>query len=65
MKFSLEIELGNAAMQTGDDVAEALRKVAQKLADAYDGTNLPDWESGTIKDANGNAVGIWATEEGE
>ena len=65
MKFSLDIELGNAAMQTGDDVAEALRKVAQKLADTYDGTTLPNWEFGTIKDANGNAVGVWTTEEGE
>jgi hypothetical protein len=59
MTFILHIDLGNDAMQTGLDVANALRGVADKLtdddlaeADAYD-------RSGNIRDTNGNKVGNW------
>lgn len=51
MKFTLEIELGNDAMQTSDDVAEALANVTNSLLDGL--------TSGAIRDANGNTVGKW------
>ena len=51
MEFTLEITLGNAVMQTSDDVAEALGGVADSL--------LAGVQSGTIRDINGNTVGSW------
>jgi hypothetical protein len=56
-EFRLMIELGNAAMQTPDQVADALRRVAAKLSDRgdFDGD-----ESGTFRDYNGNTVGKWS-----
>ena len=72
VKFTLAIEMGNAAMLTGREVAEALRDVAHaidaaddmngnfevKYWDAYDRTQ---W----IKDGNGNRVGWWRFEPEE
>jgi len=50
--FTLRIDLGNAAMQTGDDVAEALEYVATRLrVDGQAG------QVGLIRDLNGNTVG--------
>ena len=60
MKFTLEIELGNEAMQTGDDVALALRRLSVKLVDARIDVGA---DRGTIRDANGNAVGKWAVSQ--
>ena len=51
MEFTLTIQLGNAAMQTSEDVAEALARVADSL--------LAGVQSGTIRDINGNTVGSW------
>jgi hypothetical protein len=59
MGFELKIELGNAAMRTRRHVAEALRKVAKRLADApheVEHAEIP------ILDANGNTVGRWSYE---
>ena len=56
MKFTLSIELENEAMQTGDDVARALRKVAVQLR----GHELNRDDGWKILDANGNTVGRWA-----
>lgn len=53
--FTLKIKMGNAAMQTGLDVASALREIADKLEEHPDPTN----ESGRIRDYNGNTVGEW------
>ena len=53
-KFTLQIELGNEAMQTPEDIADALRKAASKLEAGY-GT-------GNIMDLNGNSVGSYAIE---
>lgn len=47
--FTVEIELGNDAMQTGADVAAALREIADKLDAGID--------AGIVRDANGNEVG--------
>lgn len=58
MKFLLTIEMGNEAMRTPEDVAEALMKVGTKLARREsDGV-------GVISDANGNTVGKWFITEG-
>lgn len=51
MNFTIQIESGNTAMQTPEDVAEALRKAADKITQGG--------EDGTIRDANGNTVGFW------
>jgi hypothetical protein len=56
--FKIEIRLGNDAMQTGDDVARALRKIAQRLATWVDGKPT-DTDHGAVMDDNGNKVGIW------
>jgi hypothetical protein len=55
-EFYLSIELGNAAMQTPDQVAVALREVADKLTDRGDFA-FP--EGGKLRDYNGNTVGEW------
>jgi hypothetical protein len=56
MKFTLQIKLGNEAMQTGYDIAQALTEVAEKLRGEDDARM--DW-SGNIRDINGNTVGSW------
>ncbi len=56
--FKLEIEMGNDAMQTPMDIAEALRAVAQSLENYH-----RPWGAETlidrISDTNGNKVGVW------
>jgi hypothetical protein len=49
-KFVLTIEMGNAAMSDANDVAEALRELAD---------HLQDDSAGGIRDENGNTVGSW------
>lgn len=56
MKFTLEIKLGNEAMQTTDDVAEALRRVASTLIKMVYISELND-DAWPISDLNGNKVG--------
>ncbi len=51
-EFSLNIDLGNAAMQTPDDVAVALRIIANRLND-------DDVRCAAIFDLNGNRVGAF------
>lgn len=60
-EFNLSIRLGNDAMQTGRDVAEALRKAADRVESTHDDVNLDDWNglSGGIRDLNGASVGRW------
>lgn len=61
-KFTLSINLGNDAMQTREEVAEALERVAGTLR----ASSLPE-DTQHIRDANGNAVGRWefATRKGD
>lgn len=55
--FELKIVMGNAAMQTPADVAEALYQLARGL-ETWD--VWPELISdGFVKDANGNRVGTW------
>lgn len=58
--FKLKIALGNDAMQTTTDVADALRGVADYIAGIGDQPN-GDWhlDAGSIRDVNGNTVGSW------
>jgi endogenous inhibitor of DNA gyrase (YacG/DUF329 family) len=56
MKFVLEIELGNDAMQTAEDVAEAIRSKLKGIeASTF---NTPEGPY-NILDRNGNPVGKW------
>lgn len=52
-EFTLTLKLGNAAMQTPADIAEALRTVANRL----DAAGI--YASETIMDLNGARVGSW------
>ena len=52
MKFTLEIKLGNDAMQLNEDIAAALHDVAYYV-EQHDNSH------GIIHDANGNNVGRW------
>lgn len=54
-RFTLTIELGNAAMQSGPDVAAALRAVADRIEHDLEAR-------GTIRDENGNTVGSYGPE---
>lgn len=57
--FTLKIRLGNVAMQTPRDVADALRRHADRLevADSWGGD-----DDGPIMDTLGNKVGSWAVQ---
>ena len=50
-KFTLEIEMGNDAMQTTEDIIDALKQVIKKMESGRDG--------GFIQDVNGNNVGTF------
>lgn len=60
LTFTLTITLGNDAMQTGEDVAEALNRAADNLWGVTEGLTRED--SGTVWDANGNTVGEWSVQ---
>jgi hypothetical protein len=54
VKFTVEIELGNAAMSTSDDVARGLREIADRV----EGFEVMDLrEKMRLRDENGNTVG--------
>ena len=59
--FTLTIELGNDAMQTGTDVGAALRALAWRMDSV--GDTSPEGRSGLVRDDNGNKVGAWAVSE--
>ena len=56
--FRLQIEMGNDAMQSRDDVALALKQLARR-------TDFDRNDAGKIRDANGNTVGEWGFHEEE
>lgn len=60
MKFIVEIELGNDAMRTADDVLKSIRRSLERLPrdEAFEDYEH-DWPSGQLRDVNGNKVGEW------
>lgn len=60
-KFTLEITLGNEAMQTRYDVEGAVRQLGRNIAYMSDPPQAGD--SGSIRDDNGNLVGHWAVQD--
>jgi hypothetical protein len=59
MTFQMTIEIGNDAMQDGEDIARAIRSVAARVAMVP--TIDDDVEAeGIIRDDNGNKVGEWS-----
>jgi hypothetical protein len=61
MRFQLEIELGNDAMQTAEDIQDALTKLvkSQRLTRYVGSDRLSKIDGGKIMDENGNTVGKW------
>jgi hypothetical protein len=57
MKFTLEIELGNDAMLTRNDIEDALRRLGQNCK--YMSDPPEEGNEGDIMDYNGNTVGHW------
>jgi hypothetical protein len=57
MKFTLNIELGNEAMETVRDVAEAIEASLARFSNFN--LTMRDGVFGQIVDANGNTVGRW------
>lgn len=54
--FKLELDGGNAEMQTLQHIAQALRNAANEIE------NSPyPYPSGTVRDANGNTIGEYRT----
>jgi hypothetical protein len=58
--FVLKIQLGNDAMQSGFEVAAALRATANKIEKSPHGhTEMTTRDYGYVIDVNGNNVGSW------
>ncbi len=67
MRFELKINLGDAAMLSQSDVAQALRNLATRLqADPGAHRTVRSERGAPIRDVNGNTVGSWqfTNEEG-
>lgn len=58
MELTLTLKLGNAAMQTGHDVADALSRAADYMSEYYP-DELTAGASLSLLDVNGNYVGKW------
>lgn len=58
-QFNLSIRLGNAAMDSPEDIAAALRKVAEKVESNLYIPESDSSEVNRILDLNGNNVGNW------
>lgn len=61
MRIEFRIDLGNAAMQTPDDVKTAINAALAKHFRSPDRPITDGHRSGPIRDANGNTVGRWET----
>lgn len=56
-EFKLQIDLGNDAMTSADDVARALERIARQLRAGQ--------ARGVVRDVNGNVVGAYALVPGK
>lgn len=63
MKFTLEIELGNDAMRTYEDIAKSVRLIFSDFSRRVE--DVEEGEQGRIYDTNGNRVGVWEVKEEE
>ena len=61
MMFTLTIEMGNDAMQTYADIAQATRRIFADFA-RREGEDVEE-DAGRVYDLNGNKVGTWSIEE--
>jgi hypothetical protein len=63
MKFTLEIEINNSEIKTGNDLAITLVKISKALNQAYNYYNPIDLRTATVEDRFGNIVAEWKIEE--
>ena len=61
MTFTLTIEMGNEAMQTYADIAQATRRIFADFA-RREGEDVEE-DAGRVYDLKGNKVGTWSIEE--
>ena len=60
MKFTVEIELGNDAMQTYQDIRDALKEIILSAGSCASSHAQPTHGDGAkVRDENGNTVGSW------
>lgn len=59
MRFTLSIEMGNAAMESATDLVDALQHVVGQL----ESDPLESGHAQSIRDHNGNRVGQWKIRE--
>ena len=63
MKVVIEIALGNEAMQSGFDAAQATQQsLVFERPGKPSNEPLARGEGGSIRDRNGNTVGVWRVE---
>ena len=63
MKFTVEIELENDAMQTYDDIRATLKDVVKYLKEWRSGEMPEAGDNAPIRDRDGNPVGKWKATE--
>lgn len=63
-EFTVSMKLGNAAMQTGGDIAGRLRVTADKIEANYGTDYLDEWTGlgGLVQDSKGAPLGRWGIE---
>lgn len=64
MRFVLTIDIGNEAMTTAGDIANALRKTSQLIREGGYSHTPAVGDSGPILDDNGNRCGSWHVDGG-
>lgn len=62
MNLVVNIELGNAAMVTPEEVAVAIARSLRKSSPVWDDGALAEGDAGVISDINGNTVGNWVVQ---
>lgn len=65
LKFKVELDLGNEAMQTIGDLNRALQRAVVEYAREHGHdyqTHLVEGDGGVLRDENGNRVGVWGVE---
>ena len=60
--FTVELELGNEAMESANDIATALRAIADQV-EQHNSQVLRPMHSRSVMDSNGNTIGSWNIQE--